>query len=225
MTPPAPRTCAEHAALPPIPTFPRDRPVAFVLRHAERPPLPEGEPGNDLTLTSAGVAASVDLGAMLGCELHTVHTSPVRRCRETAEHIRAGCRQEIAICDDRLLGDPGIFVADPELAWRNWEQFGHEGVIERLVRGPLASGDRVLPGMREPRAAARILLAHVAGALTGAARLHVFVTHDAVLAPFIAHLLDVRDRDSWPRFLEGAAIWRSKRGVHIRYREHEGIAP
>lgn len=43
------------ADLPPLPTAtPNDRPVALLLRHAERPPIPLHEHGADLSLTEHG---------------------------------------------------------------------------------------------------------------------------------------------------------------------------
>ena len=67
------------------------------------------------------------------------------RCVQTAEALRAGASVEIPIVVDRLLGDPGVFVVDEKVAWANWEERGHEGVMAHLV-----SGHEPLPGMAAP---------------------------------------------------------------------------
>ena len=42
--------------------LPPDRPVAILLRHAARPPIPPGETGDALALTAEGVALARHLG-------------------------------------------------------------------------------------------------------------------------------------------------------------------
>ena len=65
---------------PPLPrALPDDRPVALRLRHTERPPVPNGNMGPELT--PADVIAAKELGPRLGCWIIRAHTSAVcRRC-------------------------------------------------------------------------------------------------------------------------------------------------
>jgi broad specificity phosphatase PhoE len=187
------------------------------MRHAERPEILPGETGDDLSITAAGAERARALGASLGAAVASLSSSPVRRCMETAAAIAEGAAVALPVVRDRLLGDPGAFVADAAAAWQNWQRFGHAGVIERLV-----AGVEGLPGMRSPGGAARLLMEHLAARLPGGPtghRVHIFVTHDAVLAPFVAHMSGAAlAAPEWPDFLEWAAIRRGADGLRLAYR-------
>ncbi|MCY4098072.1 MAG: histidine phosphatase family protein [Rhodospirillales bacterium] len=95
---------------------PADAPVAVLLRHSARSPFLPGDAGDTVPLTSAGVGLAQRLGAMLGDRLRSLQASPLRRCMETAEALRSGAGVDVPVVADRLLGDPGVFVADARLA-------------------------------------------------------------------------------------------------------------
>ncbi len=135
---------------------PRDRPVAILLRHSVRPHLEPGDAGYSLPLTEDGVRLATDLGRRLGARLRTLHASPLVRCVQTAEALRAGAGIDLTITHDRLLGDPGAFVHDGRLAGPIWRSMGHEDVMRCLV-----SDDAPLPGMASPDPAARFLVQHM----------------------------------------------------------------
>lgn len=215
--------------LPPLPAAtPLDRPVALLLRHAERPPLAPGEHGTDLALTARGLRCAELLGTTLGPRILSISTSPVRRCRDTAEALRRGANIEVDIVDDHLLGDPGVFVLDPELAWTHWQTIGHEAVVEHM-----AYEDPPLPGLAPAHSAALKLVQHMRLALSDShAGLHVFVTHDAVLFPLVARVLpSPRHRHAWPAFLEAAALWNGNDTPIVSYRRrshaihNEAVSP
>ena len=192
--------------VPPLPSAtPNDRPVALLLRHGERPPITAGSHGADLALTEAGRHTAEALGAVLGRRILGLRCSPVRRCRETAEALRRGADRYLDIVDDRLLGDPGVFVDDAALAWTHWVSLGHEAVVEHLAR----TEGHPLPGLTSPARASRRLWVHLAGTLDGSVPgLQIFITHDAVLYPALVRGLCLpRDRETWPNFLEAAALW------------------
>lgn len=207
--------------VPPLPAdTPTDRPVSLLLRHGERPPLPAGEVGLALALTPAGLAQAEALGAALSGRLGRLHTSPILRCRETAEALRAGARTTRAWTEDTLLGAPGVFVVDGDRASEHWHVRGNEVVLEHL-----AYGDERWAGLAEPRAAAHRLAAHLAGPLRAADApvIHAFVTHDAILLPAVARLLAAAlDRTWCPHFLEGAAFWRDGDDLCLAYRTLRG---
>ncbi len=196
----------------PIPT---GVPLALLLRHAERPPLPTHAPGNDVALTLAGHEAARRLGQALGDRLLGVSTSPVLRCQETAEALRAGAGASCEVVQDQLLGDPGVFVVDPKQAWSSWVGLG-PGTIARA----LMTGEAVPPGFAEPGQAARRLAAHLSKSLSGTPGVHVFVTHDTVLGPFVAQGLGrVLETATWPSFLHGALLWKEGTDLVLAYRE------
>jgi broad specificity phosphatase PhoE len=194
---------------------PLDRPVALLLRHAERPALPEKAPGDEVPITEAGRQRSRTLGAELAAHLRGLSTSPIRRCVETAEALLHGAGASLEIRRDRMLGDPGAFVVDARLAWETWLQVGTEAVFQALLHG-----EHVLPGFAVPARAARQLAHHVVQALVGREPgLHLFVSHDVVIGPLVARLLRLVPGDAaMPAFLGGAALWAEGERLVLAYR-------
>lgn len=195
--------------------IPVGRAVAVLLRHAERPEIPAGSPGTEIGLTEAGEAAARQLGIALGERRRSITTSPVGRCRTTAELLCEGAQQPLELAEDPLLGAPGAFVADQDIAWQSWQRLGNEGVIAHLM-----ASSEPLPGMHPPGLAARKLLELLSTALGHEPGVHLFVTHDAVLAPFVARLRGrPLERAQWPGFLDALMLWREDREVFAQYRE------
>jgi len=194
-------------------------PLALLLRHAERPPLPTHEPGTEVALTAAGREACQRLGQALGHQLLGLNTSPVPRCLETAEMLRAGAGASCPVVQDRMLGDPGVFVVDPKQAWTSWLGSGADAIARALM-----TGQAVPPGFAEAGQATRALAAHLSGHLPAAPGVHVFVTHDTLLGPFVAQGLGrVLNAALWPGFLHGALLWRDGEQLVLAYREWTGV--
>jgi len=199
--------------------IPADRPVALLLRHSVRGPLPLGDAGNAVPLTEAGWNIARELGARLGERLKTLQSSPVPRCIQTAQALKDGAKVCANISNNSLLGGPGIYVLDGGTAWNNWVTLGHEGVMKHLV-----SEKDALPGMARPDEAARFLVNHMLTLAGNSPGIHVFVTHDSLITPTVARLQNAHHGPSdWPWFLEGALFWRSSEGVHVAYRETEHL--
>ncbi len=179
------------------------RSCLWILRHAERPPLVEGDGGAELSLTAAGEVAAVALGRRLGPSLVSLRTSPVRRCRETSESIVRGAGVEIPIVCDRDLGDPGAFIEDPDLAWQNWIRLKQDGVLEHL-----ASQAGPLPGFSASVPAAFGLVRRLLGHIGGRAGIHIAVTHDSLMLPLLVALRGrALERELWPGYLEYIELW------------------
>ena len=84
----------------------------------------------------------------------------------------------------------------------------------------LAVEGHALPGMAHPEEAAQKLVRYMLCAVGGTPGLHVFVTHDVILAPTAARFLRQNyEAIERPAFLEGALFWQSQLGIHIAYRE------
>ena len=195
-----------------------DKPVAMLLRHSVRGDLPTDNAGNAVPITDEGRRLAWALGDMLRGRMRRIHTSPVLRCVQTAEALSAGAETNLSILHDRMLGDPGVYVLNGQLAWANWERLGHEGVVLHLV-----GSSEVLPGMACPDKAARHLVNHMLAAADEPG-LHVFVTHDALVMPTAARMLGkTLAKSDWPLFLEAAFFWKSDAGVHIAYRDDERL--
>lgn len=196
------------------------RPVVLLLRHAARGPLPAHNAGGDLPLLPEGALAARALGQAIGDRLTTLRTSPVLRCVQTAEALRAGAARTIEPLHDEALGGPGLFVTDATDAWQNWVRLGHEVVMAAMIAG------RKLPGMAPPKAAARRLVAHAIEVGGTTAGVHVLVTHDSLLAATIAHTLSIPlPRPEWPAFLEALVLAPGPDGLGVRWRNRVEVIP
>jgi len=199
--------------------LPPERPVAMLLRHAARPPIPPGETGNELALTREGVTEAKQLGGLLGRRLVSLHTSPVLRCRQTAEALREGARVPLDILSNRMLGAPGAFVVDEVLGGQTLQRLGLESFLEHLI-----SGKGGLPGVAEPSAAASSLVRHMLEHVGDVQGLHVFVTHDSLVAPTVARMLQCPvPPEDWPEYLEAAFFWREGPDVRGAYRTRTSV--
>lgn len=198
---------------------PRDRPVVVLLRHSIRDELPPDGIGYTLPITEEGKQQGASLGQILGKRLKTLHSSPLTRCMETAEALNQGAELMLPISEDRLLGDPGAFVLDGELAWTNWERIGSRGVMRHLVKE-----DDALPGMARPGEAAHHLVSHMLTIADERLGVHVFVTHDTLVMATAARLLGKPlTQESYPDYLEGVLFWQGGSGVHTVYRNFNSV--
>jgi len=189
--------------------------VAVLMRHSVRGPLPPGEAGNATPITQIGAILGRELGTLVGNRLRSLHASPLLRCMQTADIVRAGAGVKVPIVQDRLLGDPGVYVIDGGRARSNWETLGHETVMRSLV----AEGG-ILPGMADPEPAARFLIRHMLTVAGDRPGLHVFVTHDSLVTATAARLLGEKlGKDDWPWCLEGAFFWQQGGRLFTAYRD------
>jgi broad specificity phosphatase PhoE len=186
----------------------------LLLRHAERPELPEGTVGHDVSLTDAGRAASRALGETIGGRLAVLVSSPVARCVETAQGIGVGSGVRCHVESSALLGDPGAFVIQPEVAWAAWVELGHAEMMVRLMAGRV---DR--PGFRDRDEGAALVARLVRETLArlGDGEVGVLVTHDAVLGP-VASAWFPEFEPSVPAFLEGAVCWADGDQLRVAWR-------
>jgi broad specificity phosphatase PhoE len=197
---------------------PGNVPVAMLMRHSARPSLPAGDAGFAVPITDDGARLARSLGERLGRRLRSLRASPLLRCVQTAEALRAGAAADVAIRRDRLLGNHGVYVLDTALAGPVWQELGQEGVMAHLV-----ARDDALPGMAAPDAAARYLVHHMLAAAQEAG-LHVFVTHDSLVTATAARLLGKPlGREAWPWYLEAAFFWQAGDGLNVAYRNHRRL--
>lgn len=193
-------------------TLPAERPVALLLRHSVRDPIPDGESGHELPLTDRGVELAKQLGQKVQGRLASLHTSPVPRCVETAECLRDGAGLNCEIHPDRLLGDPGVFVEDSELAWKTFQELDYWDIVAGLIDGD------DLPGMRHGPSALERLTEHMIEQAGPDSGLHVFVTHDIFIAVLIyTEFTDGVERELSPWFLDGLFLWEDD-AIKLQYR-------
>ena len=182
-----------------------ETPVCILMRHAERFHIPVGSVGTDVPLTEKGRQDSRAWGRLYGGWVRKICASPISRCVDTAKCIAegAGLGREVSLCTE--LGAPGPFVTDGQLAWQNWIRLGGAEVNRRLM-----TTQECLPGMVIPLQGARRLVDFMQKTADGRSGIHVFVTHDNILAITIAQLVGVvaeYEGVGWPAFLEASAWW------------------
>jgi hypothetical protein len=113
-----------------------------------------------------------------------------------------------------MLGAPGAFVQNADLAWSTWLGWGPKAVLEALMGGSVTP-----PGFADPARAARRLAGHIIALLARHRRgIHAFVTHDILLGTLVARLVGRRLYEAtWPRFLDGAWLWRDADRIVVTY--------
>ena len=174
----------------------------FLLRHAERPPIPKGSFGNKLTITRQGREKSTQLGNKIGSNLYSIHSSPVIRCMETAQHIIAGSAKKVSIVKDTMLGNPGAFISNESFAGKNWERLSHEKVCEKLF-----FEDEPMEGFYPPQKAAMTLLTHMMLHRPPEGYTTLFITHDIIIAALTTRLFNIEAYDEiYPDFLSGLKV-------------------
>lgn len=176
--------------------------VAVLIRHADRGALSKEDVGYSMPITEKGKQRAYEFGKKLGGRLSSLHTSPLARCIQTAEAIKSGALVDAPLVFDTMLGDPGVYVMDGQAAWPTWQEMGGVEVVEHLV-----TSDAQLLGMAEPNAAAEHLISHMESIAAATIGVHVFVTHDAIIATTAAKIFNSSSKHLWPCFLEGAIFW------------------
>jgi len=179
-------------------------PCTAIIRHAERPPIPQGSWGTELSIRPEGIQASRELGSALGSRLGTLVASPVLRCVETAREVGVGAgRAQPAVETDARLGSPGAHIARVEELGTLFLDRDTRDIVADVLAGVS------VPGLRPPRAVAAVLVDLAAALPRQPATVDVCVTHDAIVATLAGGLLGARPeltRAEWPDFLEGVVL-------------------
>ncbi len=197
-----------------VPPWREQRGLVVFLRHGERESVASHEfPRQDAALTDNGRRAAEALGLLLRGRLGTVRSSPVPRCVETAKAVRFGAGRSAELQEDRMLGDPGAFVLDGEVAMSALMDLGFHPAARRLGEG------EQLPGFADPDAASRQMIASAISLLAGGSPgVHILVTHDLILSTLMARVLGrALAETEWPGYLHGIALWSTGHGFMIQY--------
>ncbi len=202
---------------------PADADVALVLRHAEREAIALGAYGNDVPLTEHGIHSARRLGQALSSRSPSaIITSPLPRCVLTAQAIIEGASWNCAAVADHWLGDPGPFVAAPDLSGPILLEIGPRAMAQRQL-----TETEPPPGMRATDQGAALLLRLIRPHLADRGLVNLFVTHDLALAVLVGHLygLNVGGFD-WPDYLDALILWNQSDRWRFRWRGlHEASRP
>ena len=202
---------------------PTDADVALVLRHAEREPIDPGTYGNDVPLTARGTHSARRLGEALSSRSSSaIVTSPLPRCVQTAQAIIEGASWNgAAVAEDRL-GNPGPFVAAPELSGPVLLEIGPRVMAQRQL-----TEKEPPPGMRAAEQGVEVLLHLILPQLADRGLVSIFVTNDLVLAVLVGSLyrLNVGEFE-WPDYLDAMIVWKKSGQLRFRWRSlHETSRP
>lgn len=201
----------------------RDRSGLVVfIRHGERESVPSHEfPRHDAPLTAKGRRESEAMGSLFADRLGAVRCSPVPRCVDTASAVLAGAKGTRTPVHDRLLGDPGAFVVDGDLAMSELVKRGFHLAAKQLGLG------EELPGFANPDHATTQLL-RLARSLLRAEPpgVHLLVTHDLILSTMVARIRgSALEEHEWPGYLHGVAVWFDDQQLFSRYGGHRRAVP
>ena len=180
--------------------------VILQVRHAERPKMDPNDPtfGDSLPLTEEGVRTARLFGERLASYAGEAvfYSSPLRRTRMTAALIAEGMgRNPGEIPVDGCLGNGTFYYNDPAEVLEVFKpQNFFEACFEYMKTGRLS-------GFNELNAASDALEEWLFG--HAAAQLMLVATHDLYIAAFLASrgAYPEPSRETWPRFLDAAAIF------------------
>ncbi len=193
----------------------------LIVRHAARPDILANTVGNDVMLTDEGIKQSKLFASLINDKVLSIRTSPIGRCVQTAELIAQATRfklDDIEQC--RLLGDPGFIIKDADLAWQHWLNKGHEAVNLHLL-----SGNKLWDGFYDLNDSVASIFSDIKMLLSNSVDgLHLWVTHDTILATLAARIGDKRlTLKDWPNFLGYLEIKLNNEQIHVSYSQKPNL--
>lgn len=196
-----------------IALIPQNCPVIGLMRHAEREKMPKGTLGNELRITQKGISDTIKLHAYLKNRLIEIYTSPVLRCLETAEFLKCTAKYSV-VKHNRMLGDPGVFVEEPEIASVFFLQYEPMEIAAGLLAKKIGT-----PGFcLSVKDAFKKLLDHLFF-LAIESGIYLFITHDFILG-IVNGILFPNNAlsDVWPDFLETLFLYQERGSVYAIFR-------
>lgn len=187
---------------------------AILMRHAQKDESITAHFGYDAPLTPEGCDAARALGTSWQDSIGPIISSPVPRCVETAKHLglnTAPCLTSTA------LGDPGIYISDPEAAGTHFTRDTPQAIAQSLLKEP-----HTRPGFKQNTVqTSQELLHKLYQQAHTSSRTPVFITHDIIMALFLASLLSIYDVPIlWPNNLEYCTLHWHASGCRLIYRTY-----
>lgn len=168
----------------------------LILRHGERPSSPQGSFGHEISLTPQGKIDSERAGEKLQrIRWGEIHSSPILRCQETAHSFLKGTKQNTSIHLSSYLGDPGVFVAEPEVAGPHFLNKTNDQMIYALH-----SGEQI-PGVRSIKEGCLLFIEYLK---TIELFPCIMFSHDIIIALLKSYFFNTSPQ--LPSFLDGFCI-------------------
>jgi len=208
----------------PIEELADNRPVAILLRHAERHPIVNWEKVDEPLLTEKGHIDSFKLGQEL-VQLSPVNLyhSPSPRCKQTADGIHNGILNQSGM--SRIVGHLSE-LAGRDIITGDWndvvkivEKHGWPFFCRKWFDGELP-GALAIPLEQ----AAHVELLFLVEQLESKEASKVNVTHDFLVSVLREYFFGTRHEDiGIPDPLDAIAAYLSHEGIHLRYHQNECI--
>lgn len=188
------------------------------MRHAERKAIPQGELGHALKITQEGIDKTLSLGVHFENRLIKIYSSPVRRCLETAKHLKSIAKYPI-VKKNKMLGDPGVFVENPEIASKVFFQFEPIEIATALL-----NKKSPIPGFcLSVKGAVKKLLSHLFE-LSVEKGVYLFITHDSILGVVNGFLFPHEKlTEVWPDFLDAVFLYQKEGLLYAVFRGERKI--
>ncbi len=198
--------------------IPQNCSVIGLMRHAEREKMSKGTLGNELHITQRGIYDTIKLHSYLKNRLIEIYTSPVLRCLETAELLKPTAKYSV-VKQNRMLGDPGVFVEEPEIASIFFLQYEAMEIAAGLLAKQLG-----MPGFCvSVEDAFKKLLDHLFSLATESG-IYLFITHDFILGVVNGILFPNNAlSDVWPDFLETLFLYQERGSVYAVFRGQKTV--
>lgn len=191
--------------------LPGDWSPVLLIRHGERSNIPQEGP-DTVRLTEEGRRASCLLGSILGKrQPGKLICSPVERCVETLEKICEGASWDNHIEKEQFFSPSGPFITDLQAAVKEYQRIGGPALFNLQITQKSPP-----PGMRSTAEGVADFLKRILSLQQEAGKIHIVVTHDAVITVVMGFLLQREFNDeNWPHFLAGALFWDDRVHLHI----------
>jgi hypothetical protein len=186
--------------LKPLFEFLKHHPQAIViLRHAHRYTQTKGTFGNKQPLSQQGKREAFYLGKQLSTiPWKELHTSPLIRCVQTSEQFLKGFSQSIPIIPTKILGDPGIFIDDSQIAGSHFLDRPWSEIAQDIIQ------EKPLPGIRSIKEGCQLFMNYV---LNLSQFPILMITHDIIICLLCSYLFSSNDASKFiPNFLEGFCL-------------------
>ncbi len=167
----------------------------ILLRHAEKALLTKDITEPELPLTAKGIEDAKSLGRLLrnqGYSEHLCfHASPRKRCIQTARHIAAGAGiTEPLILTNHNLGSPGPFVIDHEIGYKVFNDTPLKEVVRKFIMGDQQGCFLAM------EKGCQNLYDYLASN-SNPDSISIYISHDAIIIPFIYWLTSEDLVESW----------------------------
>ena len=166
--------------------------MIYLIRHAEK-----SDDSVHAKLTEKGLNDSFLYGKNLrlnNTNIDLIITSPIERCLQTAEKISEGYG-DIKIKKSNLLGDPGVFVNDADIAMKIFNKYKLIDIINMQLSG------QELEGFNNIDTATQKLLLFMKNNGDNI----LYISHDAIITPFINFIENIKniEQDDIVKYLDG----------------------